>query len=85
MALAAEGVCTKDQTLRDGSRRAGALRPLVRESVYCLLENPVYSGQNATIKAVDPGRHEPLVPQPLISGLRTGQREAVVDNQIPVI
>ncbi len=59
-ALASEGVRTKVQTMRDGSKRGGA--PFVRGPLYCLLKNPIYAGQIQHHKAVYPGQHEALMP-----------------------
>ncbi|HEY0312240.1 MAG TPA: recombinase family protein [Allosphingosinicella sp.] len=60
-ALNAEGVRTKVQTMRDGTKRGGG--PFVRGPLYCLLKNPVYAGKVRHHKAVYPGQHEQLMPE----------------------
>ncbi|WP_395612212.1 recombinase family protein [Allosphingosinicella sp.] len=59
-ALAREGVLSKVQTMRDGSKRGGC--HFVRGPLYCLLKNPIYAGQIQHHKAVYPGQHEALMP-----------------------
>ncbi len=62
-ALGAEGVRTKVQTMRDGSKRGGVL--FARGPLYCLLKNPVYVGRIPHKKESHPGQHKGLVPQEL--------------------
>jgi len=62
-ALASEGVRSKVQTMRDGSKRGGC--HFVRGPLYCLLKNPIYAGQIQHHKAVYPGQHEALLSQEL--------------------
>jgi DNA invertase Pin-like site-specific DNA recombinase len=59
-ALASEGVRSKVQTMRDGSKRGGCA--FVRGPLYCLLKNPIYVGRIQHHKAVYPGQHEALMP-----------------------
>ena len=58
-ALASEGVRSKVQTMRDGSKRGGV--PFVRGPLYCLLKNPIYAGQIQHHKAIYPGQHDALM------------------------
>jgi site-specific DNA recombinase len=55
-ALASEGVRSKVQMMRDGSKRGGCA--FVRGPLYCLLKNPIYAGLIQHHKAVYPGQHE---------------------------
>jgi site-specific DNA recombinase len=67
--LNAEGVRTKVQATRDGSKRGGGT--FVRGPLYCLLKNPVYGGQVRHHKAVYPGQHEPLMPRAMWEEVQT--------------
>jgi site-specific DNA recombinase len=62
-ALAREGVLSKVQTMRDGSKRGGC--HFVRGPLYCLLKNPIYAGRIQHHKAVYPGQHDALMPTEL--------------------
>jgi hypothetical protein len=59
-ALAAEGVRTKVQPLRDGRTRGNVV--FSRAALYWLLKNPIYIGRIRHHKAIYDGQHEALVP-----------------------
>lgn len=79
-ALAAEGVRTKIQTLRDGTRRGGIV--FSRATLYWLLKNPVYIGRVRHLKAVYEGQHEPLVPAELWERVQASLAENGAQRQL---
>ena len=72
-ALAREGIRSKVQTMRDGSKRGGC--HFVRGPLYCLLKNPIYVGQIQHHKSVYPGQHEALMPKDLWDQVQALLRE----------
>ncbi|MEO7892220.1 MAG: recombinase family protein, partial [Vicinamibacterales bacterium] len=79
-ALAAGGMRTKIQTLRDGRRRGGII--FSRAALYWLLKNPVYIGQVRHHKAVYEGQHEPLVPIELWEQVQASLAENGTQRQL---
>ena len=77
--LRANGIVTKRQSMRDGSKRGGIV--FTRGPLYHLLKNRIYRGDIVHYDKIYPGAHEAIVPDDLFDEVQAQLATNVADHR----